>query len=554
MEVDDTRPLFVAIEDHRDDGHILYEIRVTHGVLGDSHVVERRYSEFANLVAHVQGACGLALPLPPKRMFGNKDLKFIHERKEALDNLLQRVIKHPILIHDPEVIRFLDNGNIPADLQAEQHRALQMFFRSTSAWRLTMLIPSTGWRMRKAFCEVQSQGYTSHDTSGVTIMAWTPIGERPHIEPAALNSALKYIAGITHPFIAPAVLGCLHEANGAQNAIVMRPEALKGSLRDVICRLKSNKGTFSSKYTALKAKGLPDKTIRLYGRQILEGLRFLHEKGLPYGHLHTGNVLVINDHLCQLSDVENGVLGINALYDGFVTQQKKINTLERRDVYCFGRVLFEMITGRPLGSSLIDNVNPSSFGSDVLEQLLTPHGIRSLPTVSQLLNDPFFKDIPLGQVDKGSFKMSARVKEALLASKDSAFTAMRTAQASLEQLKRTDEQARDAEKRRKQRERERSRQVKTSSSAAVGGFSATIASPMTSPPSTKPPSPTPQPAPSAPPPPSMDAAPAISPPPAPTPAPPAAGEPRGALLGSISSFSKDGLKKAETNDRSGPDL
>jgi hypothetical protein len=42
---------------------------------------------------------------------------------------------------------------------------------------------------------------------------------------------------------------------------------------------------------------------------------------------------------------------------------------------------------------------------DVLEQLLTPHGIRSLPTVSQLLNDPFFKDIPLGQVDKGSFKV-----------------------------------------------------------------------------------------------------------------------------------------------------
>jgi hypothetical protein len=105
MEVDDTRPLFVAIEDHRDDGHIvrlrlasglsdlaynllhlqLYAIRVTRGVLGTSHLVERRYSQFANLAAYIQESCSLALPLPPKRMFGNKDLKFVHERREALD-------------------------------------------------------------------------------------------------------------------------------------------------------------------------------------------------------------------------------------------------------------------------------------------------------------------------------------------------------------------------------------------------------------------------------------------------------------------------------------
>ena len=63
----------------------VYEIRVTRGVLGTSHVVERRYSEFSSLVTYIQEACGLTLPLPPKRMFGNKDLKFIHERREALD-------------------------------------------------------------------------------------------------------------------------------------------------------------------------------------------------------------------------------------------------------------------------------------------------------------------------------------------------------------------------------------------------------------------------------------------------------------------------------------
>jgi hypothetical protein len=72
---------------------------------------------------------------------------------------------------------------------------------------------------------------------------------------------------------------------------------------------------------------------------------------------------------------------------------------------------------------------------------------------------------------------------------------------------------------------------------------------QTSPPSTKPPSPTPQAA--------VTIAPpaALAPAPVPASAPvSASGEPRGELLGSISSFSKTGLKKAETNDRSGPDL
>lgn len=41
----------------------------------------------------------------------------------------------------------------------------------------------------------------------------------------------------------------------------------------------------------------------------LQALKFLNDRGIPYGHLHTGNVLVMNERLCQLSDIENGVLG-----------------------------------------------------------------------------------------------------------------------------------------------------------------------------------------------------------------------------------------------------
>lgn len=41
----------------------------------------------------------------------------------------------------------------------------------------------------------------------------------------------------------------------------------------------------------------------------------------------------------------------------------------------------------------------------ILKQLLTVEGVRSLPTIAQLLEDPYFSDIDLGLVEKGSFKV-----------------------------------------------------------------------------------------------------------------------------------------------------
>lgn len=34
--------------------------------------------------------------------------------------------------------------------------------------------------------------------------------------------------------------------------------------------------------------------IQGYGRQILEALQFLHDRGIIYGHLHSGNVILQN--------------------------------------------------------------------------------------------------------------------------------------------------------------------------------------------------------------------------------------------------------------------
>lgn len=64
---------------------------------------------------------------------------------------------------------------------------------------------------------------------------------------------------------------------------MIRPCYEKGSLRDLICKSKP-RGHYLKKYASpSKTVALDLQSIKLFGRQILETLNLLHEKGLPYG-------------------------------------------------------------------------------------------------------------------------------------------------------------------------------------------------------------------------------------------------------------------------------
>lgn len=101
-----------------------------------------------------------------------------------------------------------------------------------------------------------------------------------------------------------------------------------------------------------KREGLELQDIKKYGRQILEvharahaststerpaaitdvmgripfvkGLKALHDAGMFFGHLHASNVIV-DDGVCRLVDVENGVLGVPSFLRAAFTQHRKIN-------------------------------------------------------------------------------------------------------------------------------------------------------------------------------------------------------------------------------------
>jgi len=81
---------------------------------------------------------------------------------------------------------------------------------------------------------------------------------------------------------------------------------ISGSLRDHICETKP-KISFLKKYGSPKhTKPLALQEIQLYGRQILEALVFLHEKGIPYGHLHTGNIILVDGQV-RISILQNTI-------------------------------------------------------------------------------------------------------------------------------------------------------------------------------------------------------------------------------------------------------
>ena len=199
-----------------------------------------------------------------------------------------------------------------------------------------------------------------------------------------------------------------------------------------------------------KLQSLGVSNIRRYGRQVLEALSFLAEKGfvlgilpsvclthshtlthlLYEGHVHAGNVLV-TDGVCQLVDIENSLLGLPLFLRPLLVEIRKIyvspavslpvaicplsppslQSQAAECVYSFGHMLYEMCAGQPLKTATFDESQlphnvpeaagefPSVAARDglehtlsvvpVLRSILTAKAIKDgLPTLADLIAIP----------------------------------------------------------------------------------------------------------------------------------------------------------------------
>ncbi|KAL7837612.1 hypothetical protein SRHO_G00273230 [Serrasalmus rhombeus] len=559
--LDDTVPLTAVIETSQSlQSHTEYIIRVQRGVSTEnSWTVIRRYSDF-DMLNNSLLISGLNLPLPPKKLIGNMDREFIAERQKGLQAYLNFLTQHHILSSCELVKKFLDTNNYSANYTEIALQQVSMFFRSDPKWEVVEPLKDIGWRLRKRYFLVKNKEQPKERQ----VLSWVDLGPDKFLSDKDLQSTVKLLPSLAHPYICPVTFAFTSESS----ALVIRTFNEKGTLRDHICKVKP-KEQFLKKYcNPKKIQGLELQQIRTYGRQILEALKFLHDKGFPYGHLHASNVL-IEDNTCKLLDIENSLLGLPSYYRPYVTQFRKVNTTESIDVYSFGHLLYEMTYGRPPDAVPVDQYPSAPYTSvvSVLQSILSTEACKSgMPTVPQLLQTPLFSDVLLFNSEKPQFKITSKLKDALKSSKECLEKRLQEEQRAIHQHRRltraqSHHGSEEEKKRRKILARKKSRQsayeneedfsVKYNNNSGSGASS----------PPTCPSSPTPPPAPGAkpvtplPPPPPPPPPPSGSVPGPPSLHPPSVnGEGRGALLSSIQTFSKGRLKKAETNDRSNPHI
>ncbi|XP_038666440.1 PX domain-containing protein kinase-like protein isoform X5 [Scyliorhinus canicula] len=504
---------------------------------------------------------GLALPLPPKKLIGNMDREFIAERQRGLQNYLNFITTQHMLSNCELVKKFLDPINYSSNYTEIALQQVSMFFRSEPNWEVVEPLKEIGWRLRKRHLLIKSKDQPKERQ----VLSWADLGPDMFLSDKDLQSAMKLLPSWSHPYIYPVTFATASESSG----LVIRMYNEKGTLRDYICKAKP-KDPFMKKYCSpKKIQGLDLQQIKTFGRQILEVLKFLHEKRIPYGHLHPSNVMLDGD-TCKLLDLENALLGLPSYYRSYYTQSRKINTTEAIDVYSFGHLLYEITYGRPPDSVPVDSF-PSAPSSDivsVLQSILSADAWKtSMPTVAQLLETPLFADVLLLNAEKPQFKMPTKLKEALKTAKECMEKRLNEEQKAIHRHKRlaraqSHHGSEEEKKRRKilaRKQAKKSKQSVTETEVDISAKSSNsnnvnsgsgASSPLTSPSSPTPPSTgvSPVPLPPAPPPPKSEIdVPSQS-------IAIANGAGRGALLSSIQSFKKGHLKPALTNDCSTPTI
>ncbi|KAM9325794.1 PX domain-containing protein kinase-like protein isoform 2-T2 [Gastrophryne carolinensis] len=545
--LDDTVPLSAVIEASQSlQSHTEYIIRVQRGVS-----MENSWQ-----------ISGLSLPLPPKKLIGNMDREFIAERQKGLQNYLNFITSNHILCNCEVVKKFLDPNNYSANYTEIALQQVSMFFRSEPKYEVMEPLKDIGWRLRKRYFLMRCKNQPKEHL----VLSWADMGPEMYLQDKDFQSAIKLLPSWSHPYIYPVKFATASESS----ALVIRPFNEKGTLKDLIYKAKP-KDPFLKKYcNPRKIQGLELQQIKTFGRQILEVLKFLHDRGFPYGQLHASNVM-LEGETCRLMDLENSLLGLPSFYRSYFSQFRKISTLESIDVHCFGHLLYEMTYGRPPDSIPVDQFPPAPSISvvSVLESILSCEACKSgMPSLSQLLQMPLFSDVTLLNTEKPQFKIPTKLKEALKTAKECVERRLVEEQKLIYQHRRltraqSHHGSEEEKKKRKILARKKSRRsnsepgedpsMKCNNSNNSGSGTS---SPLTSPSSPTPPSTAGQsPIPAPPPPPPPPAAP-LPPPakdvPAPSVPPSVNGTDRGALLDSIKNFRKGGLKKAVTSDHSSP--
>eukprot|EP00040_Diaphanoeca_grandis_P000325 m.15105 g.15105 ORF g.15105 m.15105 type:complete len:506 (-) comp10446_c0_seq1:50-1567(-) len=424
------------------------------GVDAETWSLKVRYSMLEALQKEVKDESGITFALPPKRMFGNLKPEFITERRQQLETFLQSLSVHPVIKNSLAVKLFFDNKRYCKVSIFSQNalKEVSMYMRSNTDYKSPKLQPSFGWRFNK------TNFIVCNGAGNERVLTWSPFMKNAHstVSRETLSKIIESLKKLDHPCVLVGEhVSLLDTERGA--LISVRDYCTKGSLKDVIYGNPNPRAGYVRKYAkADPKKQMEQRLIQKYGRHVLHGLQFLLAKGIPYGQLHSGNVLIANNDTAQLVDLENGLLGYSHTLTPFVNEIKKIQTMEHYEVYSFGHLLYEMVMRDTLRTATLDTI-PSAVGGAILESILTTTAVKQLPKLSKLLDDPFFSG---ENVSPAAYKVPSKLKEHLTTIRDSKLATMAAEQLKFHQAQKKDRIAEEKKAKQNIKDRELNRLTK----------------------------------------------------------------------------------------------
>ena len=205
------------------------------------------------------------------------------------------------------------------------------------------------------------------------ILSWMSPGPDSSLDQRTIASIQKSLSQLQHPNIMTTDLIVLQ----SHGCLTVRKLISNGSLKDYIHDTKPKLNYLKKTMKPKNLKNFELNTIRTLGYQILSTLKFLHEKNLAHGNLHSGNIFIengkgISGAIC-ISELENYLIGGSSILRPFIIQLKgPSSSAEAVDVYSFGHLIYEMAVGYPLNNATCDNAIPNNL-PEMLSKTLKLH-------------------------------------------------------------------------------------------------------------------------------------------------------------------------------------
>lgn len=398
----------------------VYKVVVNNGT--KSWFIFRRYNEFHSLYEKVKRLYPEAnLRLPGKKIFGNLDPEFIQQRREGLDDFIQKLIQHPQLSQHPDVKAFLslDNPrNVPdksdSDSFEEDYDAMSCIKDSNPV----NLGPSEKTSVKPSdfeFLKVIGKGSfgkvllarhkTEEKVYAVKVLQKQAICKRNEVK-HIMSERNVLLKNVQHPFLVG-----LHYSFQTPDKLYFVLDYVNGG--ELFFHLQ-------------RERYFPEVRARFYAAEMASAIGYLHSLNIIYRDLKPENILLDSKGHVVLTDFglcKEGIEGMGTTTTFCGTPEYLAPEVLRKQPYdktvdwwCLGAVLYEMMYGLPPFYSrdtaeMYDNIlykplrlrtNVSTSARSLLEGLLQKEKEQRLGArkdFNEIMSHGFFSEINWSDLD-----------------------------------------------------------------------------------------------------------------------------------------------------------